>query len=266
MDMKSVHVKFSSKWRVLLIILVPAMMFYTLIMMILPSPTLTTNGRADLSGIDFSHNKLVALDGQWEFYWDKLLMPEDFDPEQSEKMDSFITVPGVWSDDAGMHYSRQGTATYRLTLYCPSALKDPAIRIQNVATAYKLYANGQLMAEVGKVSDNKADFKDGEEIHIIDLPKASHEITLVFQVANLNYASGGLRVAPVFRSKQVLEQQRMILLVLQLLFIGSVFIFGLYYFLLFLLQNKNRTALLFSILCLVTVIRSLIWGGAPLMI
>jgi sensor histidine kinase YesM len=85
-------------------------------------------------------------------------------------------------------------------------------------------------------------------------------------VGNLNCAAGGLRAAPVFGSKQALEQQRMLMLILQMLFIGGVLIFGIHYFLLFLLQTQNKTALLFAVFCLVTVLRSLIWGEIPLQI
>lgn len=266
MDIKKALIEIGSKWRILLVVVAPALILYALFIMLSPSSAITNNGRADLSSIDFSHNKLVSLDGQWEFYWNKLLMPEDFIYELKPKVDSFMKVPGVWSDNGGTNYTRQGIATYRLSFYYPSTLKDPALRIQNVATAYKLYINGKLETEVGKVSENKAGFKEGEETLIIDLPNDSKEITLIIQVANLNYATGGLRASPVFGSKQTLEQQKMIQLVFQLLFIGGVFIFGLFYFLLFLLQSKNKTALIFSILCFITVLRSLIWGETPLMI
>lgn len=266
MDIKKALIEIGSKWRILLVVVAPAVILYALFIMLSPSSVITNNGRADLSSIDFSHNKLVSLDGQWEFYWNKLQMPEDFNYKQKPKVDSFMKVPGVWSDNVGTNYTRQGIATYRLSFHYPSTLKDPALRIQNVATAYKLYVNGKLQTEVGNASENKAGFKEGEETIIIDLPKDTKEITLIFQVANLNYATGGLRTSPVFGSKQILEQQKMIQLVFQLLFIGGVFIFGLFYFLLFLLQSKNRTALIFSILCFITVLRSLIWGETPLMI
>lgn len=101
---------------------------------------------------------------------------------------------------------------------------------------------------------------------IVDLPKDRQELELIFQVANLNYDGGGILQGPVFGSKQVLERQKMILLAQQLLFIGSVFVFGLYYCLVFLLQTKNKTALLFSLLCFTTVLRSSIWGAEPLTI
>jgi two-component system, LytTR family, sensor kinase len=98
------------------------------------------------------------------------------------------------------------------------------------------------------------------------MPKGTDELELILQVANLHYAKGGLRFSPVFGSKQVLEKQKLMLLVLQMSFSASVFIFGLYYVLLFLLQTKNKTALIFSILCFITVLRSLIWGEIPLVV
>lgn len=252
-------------WRIVFIIIFIAFMFLTLGMMYSAGSGLADNGKVDLSSVDFGQNQTVALDGHWEFYWDRLLTPEDFSREHTPQMDSFIKVPGSWYDkEAGAkNYPEHGVATYRLHLNYPSAIKDPALRIQRVATAYKLYANGQLIVEVGKVSDKHSDFEKGYEMLIVDLPKDTQELELIMQVANLDYARGGFRESPVFSSKQLLERQKMILLTLQLLFIGSVFIFGIYYFLLFFLQRENKTALLFSLLCFVTALSSLVWGETP---
>ncbi len=266
MGLKKYWVKISSKWRILLVISVPALMLFGLAVMLTQGSAVTDNGRADLSGIDFRHNKAVALDGQWEFYWNRLLMPEAFISGQKPEMDSFMKVPGVWAGNTGTNYARQGIATYRLSLYYPSTLKDPALRIQNVGNAYKLYVNGLLAEEVGSSLGDKVNGKNDDKIAIIDLPKDTQKLELVFQVGNLNCASGGLRAAPVFGSKQALERQRMIMLILQMLFIGGALIFGIHYFFLFFLQTKNKTALLFAIFCLVTVLRSLIWGEIPLQI
>ncbi|MBV7272872.1 histidine kinase [Clostridium sp. PL3] len=266
MDLKSLGTKVSSKWRILLIVFVPFIMIFVLAIMLSSRSVVANNGMADLSNIDFSHNKLVSLDGQWEFYWNKLLRAEDFNLGQRQKIDSFMKVPGIWSHNAGTHYTSQGKVTYRLSLYYPKDLKDPALRIQNVANAYKLYVNGELMAEVGSSLDNKAKFKNDDKIIIIDLPKNTQKIELVFQVGNLNCATGGLRIAPVFGSRQVLEHQRMIMIMLQMFFIGGVLIFGIHYFSLFLLQKGNRTALFFSIICLTTALRSMIWGETSLTI
>ena len=266
MDFKEIWIKIRSNWRILLVIVAPALMLFALASMVTPRSVTVSNGRADLSTVDFGRDKLIALNGQWEFYWNKLLLPEDFIPGAMPEMDSFMKVPGVWSADKATHYDRQGVATYRLTLTYPSSLQDPALRVQNVANAFKLYVNGQLMTEAGNMTGKKADYRSDDDILIIDLPKDSQSIELVFQVANLNFATGGLRAAPVFGSMQVLEQQRMLILILQMVFIGGVFIFGVHYFFLFLLQTKNKTALFFAIFCLVSALRSLVWGERPLTI
>lgn len=256
-------------WRIGFIIIFIALMLFAIGMMYSTSPGLVDHGRVDLSCLDFKQNSLVELSGHWEFYWDRLLTPEDFKSGHLPQLDSYMKVPGTWDGrEAGEKtYPANGVATFRLRLNLPSTLKDPAIHIQHVADAYNLYANGRLIAEVGKVSDKASDFQDDEKSLILDLPKDTQELELIFQVANLKYnGGGGLRQSPVFGSKLVLERQRMMLLVLQLLFIGSIFVFAIYYFLLFLLQTKNKTALLFSLLCFITVLRSLIWGEAPLVI
>lgn len=256
-------IKNDSKWRVMLVIVVPVIMLCALILMLRPSPVAVHNGIADLSDADFSKGTLFALNGQWEFYWDRLLMPQDFSLT-SQQPDAFMKVPGVWSTNDGTHYSKQGVATYRLVLNYSSSLADPALRVQNVANAYKLYINGQLTAEVGSRVNRKEEIKNEDKILIIPLPKDTQHIELAFQVANLNFATGGLRVAPVLGSMQTLEQQRLTVLLLQMFFIGGVFLFGIYYFFLFLLQRKNKTALLFAIFCFVSAVRSLVWGETPL--
>jgi two-component system LytT family sensor kinase len=255
-------------WRIIFIVVLIGFMLFLVIRMYPAGLGLANNGKIDLLGNNFKQNKLVTLDGQWEFYWNKLLTPEDFLIEHKPQIDSFMKVPGAWDDGkAGTRsYEHNGVATYRLHLKYPSTLTDPAIRIQSVATAYKLYANGRLIVEVGKVSHNLSEFKDGEDSLILDMPKDTEELDLIFQVANLHYAKGGLRKSPVFGSKKVLEEQKLTLLVLQLSFSAIVFIFGMYYLFLFILQIKNKTALIFSILCFITALRSLIWGEAPLII
>jgi len=257
-----------SNWRVILIIGILLFMIIAIGMMYSGGSNFVDTGKVDLRRVDFQENKSVELNGQWEFYWDRLLTSEDFISENIPEMDSFMKVPSSWSDGiaGNVVYPEYGVATYRLNIKCPSTIEDPALKIQRVITAYKLYANGELIQEVGKVSDKLSEFKSGYEFLILDLPKDKEDIELIIQVANLNYSGGGLRDSPVFGSKQVLERQKLMRLSIQLLFIGSVFIFGAYYLLLFILQRKNRTALFFSIICVNTTILSLLWGEAPMFI
>lgn len=256
----------SSKWRLMFIILMLTTVISTLALMLSPKATTVDNGIADLTGIDFDQNKLVSLDGNWQFYWNKLLLPQNSSAELSKLPDSLMKVPGIWSSNEGTNYPNQGIATYRLFLEYPSTLKDPAIRVQYVANAYKLYINGNLVQEVGSALNDKSNFKNDDKIAIIEMPKDTQKVILTFQVGNLNCATAGLRAAPVFGSKKALEQQHLNLLILQLIFIGGVLIFGIHYFFLFFMDTKNRTALLFSVFCFVTAARSMGWGEIPIQI
>jgi len=55
-----------------------------------------TAGVLDLRGWDFETQAVVPLEGQWEFYWSKLLEPADFQHQIIENID-YIKVPGSWS-------------------------------------------------------------------------------------------------------------------------------------------------------------------------
>ncbi len=267
-DKREIGKKISSNWRILFIIGLIAFILLAIRMMYSPGSDLVNNGKVDLSKVDFNQNKLVKLDGKWEFYWDRLLTPEDFTSEPKPQMDTFIKVPGSWHDkrEEAKRYPDRGVATYRVLIKYPSTIKNPALRIGSVSRAYKLYANGQLIEEVGKVSNKASYFEPGYKIVIADLPKNKQELELIIQVSNLDYVRGGIRENIVFGGKQALEHERMVLLIIQGVFIGAAFIFAIYYFILFLLQRKNKTAFLFSLLCFFIAVRALILGEVPLLI
>jgi hypothetical protein len=53
------------------------------------------NGTLDLSRWDFEKDGIAALDGQWEFHWDRLLMPADFSARGPVENRAFFSVPGL---------------------------------------------------------------------------------------------------------------------------------------------------------------------------
>ncbi len=264
MDKRKIRGKITSNWRIIFIIVFTAFLVLAISIVDSPASDVVTNGKVDLN-----EDKLVNLDGKWEFYWDRLLTPEDFTSAHKPQMDRFMKVPGSWHDkgEEAKIYPDQGVATYRVLIKYPATIiRDPALSIKGVTRAYKLYANGRLLEEMGKVSKNPSYFEPGYKPAIVDLPKDKQELELIIQVSNLDYIRGGFRANIIFGSKQVLDHEKVVLLVIQTLFTGSVFIFAFYYFLLFFLQRKNKTALFFSILCFLIATRSLILGEVPLMI
>lgn len=252
--------------RVVFTILFTLLLIFSVLAIQSKDNEIVQDGVADLSATDSSTP--TYLDGYWEFYWNQLLGPEDFLSGQPHSSADYIRVPGSWHDKntAGSSYPDHGFATFRLKITIPSGLYDPAISIKRVTRAFKLYANGVLLAEVGHVSPDVSEYQPGYKPVIVALPKDSSKIDLVMQVADLDYARGGLRESPAFGSMQILEQQKLTTLLLQTFFIGSVTVFFVFYLIQFFSDKKNKSILFFSLICLNCALRAMIWGEIPLQI
>jgi len=74
-------------------------------------------GILDLTEYNPAGNKLYTLNGQWEFYWGRLLTPEQIHSKKSLHK-GYITVPSTWKGyrDNGAPLPRYGCATYRLII------------------------------------------------------------------------------------------------------------------------------------------------------
>jgi len=261
----NLHKRANENLRLLLIISVVIFLIFSLVTMLRWHPERFSDGSLDLTQEGASPQKLIPLSGEWEFYYGVLLDSSDFESGKALANKDFIKVPGSW-DESSMNSSRKGIATYRLMIQYPSTIQDPAIRITGVSTAYKLFVNGQLITTIGPFENVETNRNEGTEVVIVSLPKDSQTAEIIIQVSNQKYAKGGLRESPIFGSKSVLEEKRNRLMALQLLFIGSVFIFGVHYLLLFLLHRKDWVSLIFSLICFTSGIRSLIWGEIPVLI
>lgn len=77
-------------------------------------------GFLDLRGISHPEHFAVELNGEWEFYWEKMLRPHDF-ITGNIKPDYFGKVPSYWSDypKESIKTEPLGYATYRLTVLLP---------------------------------------------------------------------------------------------------------------------------------------------------
>src|ERR1044072_2681224 len=60
-----------------------------------PKKPKAVNGVLDLTNWDQQKDKTIPLDGQWAFYWNKLLTPQDFEKDSLLQPSGFITVPGI---------------------------------------------------------------------------------------------------------------------------------------------------------------------------
>jgi len=149
------------------------------------------NGFLDLTEWRFADDGAVPLDGEWEFYPDKLLSPEDFasfSMYESELTPERIEVPGTWSN----RMKALGMATYRLQVKVGDTIPVYGLKTSSIQMSNRIIVNGQVVGNSG----NPAEGRNYEAVNrpyvgYFTLKPGWNEI--IVQVANYEFpASSGI--------------------------------------------------------------------------
>jgi len=114
-------------------------------------------GILDLSGWDFQRDGIVDLNGEWEFYWERLLEPDDFRGVTPPGMTGFFNIPGYWNgyDLKDKKIKGNGYGTFRLIVKVKPGQGQKAVRLEDQGTAYRLWVNGKLLLWNGVVGKSR---------------------------------------------------------------------------------------------------------------
>ena len=209
-----------------------------------------TRGKLNLSHWSFVQNGNIPLTGEWEFYWNKLLSPNDF---KTGHLPEFYHFPHIWSDlpQQSNTYNNSGFATYKLTVDMPPDTSILAIHLMDFYSAYTLWLNGEIFATNGIVGSSK----DQSIPQWLPVTKSfvsdGKPLELVLQISNFHHSKGGLLIPPVLGSAEQLFAVQQQLLASNLLLTGALIMGGLFFMGLFLFGRHNKAILYFSLFCLV---------------
>ncbi len=213
-------------------------------------------GVFDLTGWDLVGDGPVALDGQWEFYWDRLLAPEDFKPDLAPPQPSgFMNLPGTWKgyELEGRPLPGQGQATFRLRLLPGPGDLQLALRIVGIHAAYRLWADGRLIAESGVVGLSPANESPHRSLVLARFTSQGVPIDLVLQVSNHGFRRGGLLYSVLLGLPNQLELIHSRIWSWGMFFVGSLLIMAVYHLVLYFLKRKESSTLYFSLGCLLLI-------------
>ena len=225
-------------------------------------------GVLDLTDWDFKHDGPVNLNGEWEFYWQKHLMPKDFAQKIPARKTEFITVPGYWKglELEGKKLPGDGYVTYRLTILLNKPEEPFALRTVEISNAYTIYVNGQKIAALGEAGIDRETTLPQQYPQIYDFEPHANRIELIIQVSNFHHRRGGIwEVIQLGREKDLrkTEEKR---LGFDLFLFGSIFLMALYHLGLFVVRKKDRSPLYFSVFCFLIALRLLTTGGRYLIL
>ena len=198
---------------------------------------------------DYHISKVINLDGEWEFYWNKLIPPSEFN-KIDENLSKFSVIPGNWNNSTvkDTSISRHGVATYRLKIYKQFENSKFGIELNRVNVAYKIWVNGILLYEGGKVSTNKDEVIPAKEILTHYFDTESEKIEIVLQVSNFNYNQGGVAGSIIFGTAEKMKSHASWSLAISFFLFGLLIIVAINHIILYWLRRDVKSSLFFALL------------------
>ncbi len=221
-------------------------------------PPAVQNGKIDVSGWDFYNDGYIPLDGNWEFYWNRLLGPGDFTHKNPALTPTgFFPVPGVWKDynGGGKSFPPHGYATYRLLIRNADTRLLFGMIVPDTGTADKVFINGRTITSSGIVGTSSKRSEPQYRNRYACFRTEQPDIELIVQVSNFHYWKGGLWNTILLGEAQAVSAEEMTRAATDLILMGAVAVIAIYSLTLFILIGKDPASIYFSLFCLLTVFR-----------
>jgi two-component system sensor histidine kinase ChiS len=222
-------------------------------------------GVLDLSGWDFAIDGNVALNGQWEFYWQQLLTPDDFagnGPAVVPRLTGYLKVPSLWAGRLGEEtLQTEGCGTYRLRVKLKPTTDTLGIKTQYIRQSHKLFVDGFLRGQSGNPGTGEHVYTSGNTPYTTFFSVQGDQLEIIVQVANYTYRPNSGIATSVYLGRQndiiVLENR---LSRSELIVFAGLFFIGLYHICVFFYRPDNRSLGYFGLYCLIMALAQFTQG------
>ena len=215
------------------------------------------SGEMNLADYEFEPHVLLKLDGQWDFYWQKLLEPSDFDTSPPPHITGRLTFPGFWNgyNLDGTNLEEDGYATFRLIITLPDTDRRYGLKFTEMESAYRLWVNGKPAIQCGRVGKGREDMIPSWKRYEYYFQPASQRVELVLQMSNYYHRRGGPEESIVFGPEETVRNYKMRKVALELFLLGSILIMAIYHVILYLFRAREVAPFFFGFLCIVVGMR-----------
>ncbi|MDR3644915.1 MAG: histidine kinase [Clostridia bacterium] len=224
-------------------------------------PSSSEQGQVDLSGWRSKGSGVLALNGQWEFYWGRLLTASDIE-KGGARPDMAVTVPSYWNlySIGGKKLPGFGCATYVLEVTGAKKGDALALWLTTCSTAYRMYIDNTLVAQSGNATETGAGFVPQYSPKVIGFTPGSDHFDIIVQVSNFAYARGGLWNTPYLGTPQQISALEKGIGYRDLFLLGSFFITAFLFAAFFIMRREDKTSIYFTLICILAGCRILING------
>lgn len=208
---------------------------------------LAVAGQLDLSGVGLDDP--VRLDGEWLFYADKLLTPDELaaaEPSAAE----FVRLPeGLQRRTVdGGRIAAVGYGTLRLRIRLPENTNGlVGIKIMNIKTSHRLFANGIEIGRGGKPGTDERTAVARNIPYAGYFHVAGGYADIVLQTANFSYYLGGVTHPIYFGMHERIMRLEHFYETEELTVAAGFMLTGIYLLVLFLMRRQERAWLFFGL-------------------
>ncbi|HEX2866575.1 MAG TPA: sensor histidine kinase [Ignavibacteriales bacterium] len=224
-------------------------------------------GIIDLSSWDFEKDGIAALNGQWEFYWNQIIKPEEFQSAGDSNL-HYFELPSQWNGIKNTELKDlppMGKATYRLKVKLPhndsKQVRTLCLKLQDIHSSYRLWLNGRLYLEKGKFSEVPGKSVPASGRELVSFEDSSATLEIVINAVNyFDINESGIDEEIFLGTEHSIILESQMKNFFYLVSFGILLIMGLYHFLLFIIRRKEREYLYFSIICLLLAVQTICEG------
>jgi signal transduction histidine kinase len=218
-------------------------------------------GILDLRKVEWNDQSILDLNGEWIFYWEKLLDPENI--QQHRDTGIPVTVPSYWSSYTidGESLPGSGYGTYRLQILLPEGQHHPiCIDIPLFDVAFKFYLNDRLIGQNGEVGRSREEEQPWYEPGIFCYIPHQDTLQLLIQVSNFHHRRGGYWQSVVIGSSDKVQDRKERKRMFNYSTIGVLFFFFIFFMIFWSFSRKQVLMLLFSLATMGILMRSVNTG------
>jgi len=205
-------------------------------------------GLLDLRTVDLNEATPLRLEGEWAFYWNQLIAPQDIEHTPDF---TYQDGPKDWMRYRlnGVRLPWSGAATLRLKVLLPPLTDELVLRAGPMVMAGRIFVNGRLVHEAGTPGLDREVSGHSYQTQLIFLGQDLKDMDIVIQVSNHMIARSGYAAldlglrTPMLRSEVNGYNKTLFLL-------GGIFLMAIYHLCLFMMRRTEISNLYFSALCL----------------
>ena len=218
-----------------------------------------SKGILDLRKVDNPEHFIIKLNGDWEFYWNKMLRPNDF-KTGSAKPDYYGKVPSYWTDypQESVKTDKFGYATYRLTVLFPKGFNKPlAIDLPVFDSSYDIYLNGKYYGGNGTPGKSADETKPEYRRNFFRFNTGTDSLKIIINVANYSHRRGGFWLPVKLGTFSEVQKQLANGWAAEWAVISLLLGFSLFFLFFFIISPKEKIILFFSMTTIGLALRPL---------